>query len=195
MNAAKTSSSPRHIFHHWGPMPVHTNASLRRGGDGAAGGDLPAVGKGLKLFSRIGDAVCDHGVAMVQMRASLAERVTQIRQRDVGVSGQMLGQLTGRRDQCFVATRRDRQRSASGGGRAGGAHRGGRGGGADRGRRLGEHHVGVGAAEAERVHPGYASLAVGKRPTRSQGRRSSGPRETRVGSESSDADWPGCIRA
>ena len=35
------------------------------------------------------------------------------------------------------------------------------------GRRLREHDVGVGAAETERVDPGYPSLAVGKWPARS----------------------------
>ena len=90
-------------------MPVHTNASFGAVDYDAAGGDLPTVGEGLKLFSRFGDAVGDHGVAMVQMRASLAERVPQLRQRDIGVCGQMLGQPTGRGDQRFLATRRDRQ--------------------------------------------------------------------------------------
>ena len=88
VNAGKTSSSPRHIFHHWGPMPVQTNANLGAVGTDAACGDLPAVGEGLKLFSHIGNAVGDHGVAMVQMSAPLAERVAQIRQRDIGVRWQ-----------------------------------------------------------------------------------------------------------
>ena len=83
------------------------------------------------------------------------------------VSGQVVGQLAGRRDQCFLAARRDRQD-----GRAAG--RGGvvRGRDAVRGGRFGEHDVGVGAAESERVDPGDASLAVGKRRGPFEARRS-----------------------
>ncbi len=91
---------------HLPPLGAHAGAhegQFRRGGFGTAGVDLPAVGEGLKLFSRIGDAVGDHGVPMVQVGAPLTERVTQIRQRDVGVRGQMAGQPTGGRDQCFLA--------------------------------------------------------------------------------------------
>ena len=149
---------------HLPPLGAHAGThecEFRRGGVGAAGGDLPAVGEGLKLFSRIGDAVGDHRVTMVQVSAPLAERVTQIRQRDIGVRGQMPGQPTGRRDQCLLAAGRDRQDGRR-------QLRRGCSSAADvrRCRRLGEHHVGVGAAESERVDPDDASLAVGERPTR-----------------------------
>ena len=79
VKAGKTSSRPRHIFHHWGPMPVQTNASFGAVGACAAGGDLPAVGEGLELVSRVGDAVGDQGVAMVEVGASLAECVAEVR--------------------------------------------------------------------------------------------------------------------
>ena len=166
---------------HLPPLGAHAGThecQFRRGGVGAAGGDLPAVGEGLKLFSRIGDAVGDHGVTMVQMSASLAERVTQIRQRDIGVRGQIPGQPTGRRDQCFLAAGRDRQYGRR---RRAGATRG-----------------------AETARPGQAARRAPRgrwcrrirtssprrRVARSRGtadpwreRRSSDPRETRVGSE------------
>src|SRR6476620_3003844 len=99
---------------------------------------------------------------MGQMRASLAEGVTQLRQRDIGVSGEMVGQLTGRGDQRFLAARRERQHSRPLRSEVV------RSGAASRGRRLGEHDVGVGAAESERVHSDYPSLVAGKWPTRSR---------------------------
>ena len=67
-------------------MPVQTNASLDAVAMSAAGGDLPTVREGLKLFSRFGNAVGDDGVAMGQMRAALAEGVAELEQRDIGVS-------------------------------------------------------------------------------------------------------------
>ena len=147
------------------PPPLRAHAGtdereFRCGGVDAAGGDLPAVGEGLKLFSRLGDAVGDHGVPMVQVSASLAERVPQIRQRDIGVRGQVPGQPTGRGDQCLLAAGRDRQDGRRPR-RAGDLRPRRRPGG-----RLGEHHVGVGAPESERVHSDDAPLAGGERPSR-----------------------------
>ena len=149
---------------HLPPLGAHAGTherQFRRGGVGAAGGDLPAVGEGLKLFSRFGDAVGDHGVPMVQVSAPLAERVTQIRQRDVGVRGQMARPTDRRVATSASSLRAEIGRTVGGSccGRIGD-------GGAGRGGRLGEHHVGVGAAESERVHPDDASLVVGERPTR-----------------------------
>ena len=120
----------------------------------------PALGEGLKLFSRIDDAVGDHGMAVVQVGASLAERVSQVRQRDIGVCGQVPGQPVGRGDQCFLAARRDRQHSRRQ------LWLMLRSGGADRSGRFGKHDMGVGPAEAERVHPDDASFAGGERPAR-----------------------------
>ena len=114
------------------------------------------------MFSRFGDAVSDHYMAVVQMHASLAQRVAQLRQRDVGVGAQMLGQPTGHGDQRLFATGRERQhgrRARSAVVRDRAADRG-------RGSRLGEHDVGIGAPETERIHPDYPSFVVGKRPAR-----------------------------
>ena len=108
VNTGNTSSSPRHILHHCGPIPVHTKASF-----GVVGSVRPVsicpVGEGLKLFSRFGDAVGDHRVPMVQVSAPLTERVAQIRQRDIGTVAKCSAKPTGRRDQRLLAARRDRQ--------------------------------------------------------------------------------------
>ncbi len=112
MLSVNTGKTIEQVPAHLPPLGAHAGADegeFRCRRAGAARGHLPTVGEGLKLFSHIGDAVGDHGVTVVEMDASLAERVRQVCQRDVGMGGQMFGQPTGRRDQRFLAARRDRQ--------------------------------------------------------------------------------------
>ena len=128
----------------------------------AAGEDLSAIGEGLKLFLRIGNAAGHEGGSIVQVRAALTEGVAKVEQRDVAMSGQVFGQLAGGRDERFLRACRDRQDSQwelLGCLRCTGA---------DGGRRLREDDVGVGATETERVDACDASIAVGKGATGSR---------------------------